>query len=84
MAGKNGTGPLGQGPGSGRGWGFCSERDAGSDAPRLSRRRAAGAGFGQGRGVNCRRVGEGAGLRNEISRLENLLAGLKRRQDKDE
>ncbi|WP_161807410.1 DUF5320 domain-containing protein [Geoalkalibacter ferrihydriticus] len=83
MPGRNGTGPLGQGSASGRGWGVCSGREAETEAWRSGGNRFLGRGLGQGRRLNCRRGVEGAGLRNEIARLGKILTGLKGRQDQN-
>jgi len=63
MPGRDFTGPLGQGPMTGRGRGYC----AGSDMPEYFNH-AAGPGFGKGCGRRVfgrgRRGGFGAGRRN--------------------
>lgn len=51
MPGRNGTGPMGMGPMTGRGAGFCQ----GSETPAFG-------GFGQGRGY-CGGMGQGRGNR---------------------
>ncbi len=63
MPGFDGTGPLGQGPGTGRGLGPCI--NAGAPGPYWeANRRWFGWGrgwFGRGRGWFCRRFGFGRG-----------------------
>ncbi len=75
MPNKNGTGPFGQGPTSGRGRGFCTDRDS---TGMLS---GFGRGRGTGRGFFCRRPGEVECLQEENNRLEKSLAGLRRRRE---
>jgi len=59
MPGRDGTGPSGAGPRTGRGWGICQ----GYAGPRFfgdgSRRRGYGSGFGCGRGFG---YGRGFGI----------------------
>ncbi|MFH1998382.1 MAG: DUF5320 domain-containing protein [Planctomycetota bacterium] len=69
MPGGDGTGPMGSGPMTGRGAGFCAE----TEAPDLMNRRAGrGSGYGRGfsggmgRGFRCR--GQGFGNRYQAMR----------------
>lgn len=75
MPNRNGTGPLGQGPAGGPGRGFCREQGSTELLPRLGRGRRAG----RGQGICCRSSHEVERLREEASRLEKDLSGLKRR-----
>jgi len=54
MPGRNGMGPLGRGPGSGRGWGRCATLQSESDGARQGQRaepeRGRGLGWRRGRG----------------------------------
>ena len=74
MPGRDGTGPLGAGPISGRGLGFCTDINA--------IRRGAGFGLGLGLGLACRRgfgrwFGRGFAIADEISpkTQKNCLRG---------
>ncbi len=60
MPGGDRTGPMGMGPMTGRGAGYC----AGFTAPGFANLRGRGAGLGRGRGFWCR--GGGFGLRNRF------------------
>lgn len=53
MPGGNRTGPLGQGPMTGGGFGFCGGTPTGFSRNRLARFNR-GRGFGRGRGLNFR------------------------------
>jgi len=76
MPNRNGTGPFGQGPASGRGRGFCTDRDSTGMLPGFGRGRRTGRGF------FCRRPNEVERLQEENGRLEKGLAGLRRRREK--
>ena len=77
MPGGDGTGPYGQGPKTGRGFGFCSGNDtAGYNVPSAGSGRRAGRARGRGRGMGGR-FGHGygrfyGGIHPEISR-ETML-----------
>ncbi len=75
MPNHDGTGPLGNGPGMGRGRGRCMAGNAGGMSPRGQ----SGRGFGR-RGVFQRDVGDSPAKR--IAELEEELASLKARRDK--
>ena len=53
MPGRNGSGPTGAGPMTGRGMGFCSGRQAGQHGLGYFCRRFLGRGFGLGRGLTA-------------------------------
>jgi hypothetical protein len=72
MPNQNGAGPFGQGPASGRGRGFCTDRDSTGMLPGFGR------GTGRGRGIICRRPGEVERPEEENGRLERGLARLRR------
>ena len=55
MPNKNGTGPNGQGPKTGRGLGNCSTKDKTEEPKEI------GMGRGMGRGKQCPRKGRGLG-----------------------
>jgi len=69
MAGRDGTGPMGQGKMSGRGLGFCTGVNAGEYSTGAGRGigRRGGLGFGAGRGIG-RRAGLGFGVGNGCRR----------------
>ncbi len=83
MPGRDGTGPQGQGPLTGRGAGYC----AGNGAPEY------GFGLGLGLGRRCRRGGGAYGRRKDIAAnnrslldsainfLTARLEGLKKQRD---
>ncbi|MFO7816503.1 MAG: DUF5320 domain-containing protein [Thermodesulfobacteriota bacterium] len=89
MPGFNGTGPMGQGPVTGRGMGRCTGAAAPGAAP------GAGMGFGMGRGFGRGRGGgfgrgfmpgyypeQGAGdPADEKSLIENQIKGLQNQLD---
>ena len=74
MPGKDGTGPLGQGPRAGRGAGLGVGRGA-----RLGAGRGAGLGAGGGAG-QCRGPGQGRGLRGRGRMLVNDLEPLRQKE----
>jgi hypothetical protein len=74
MPNRNGTGPLGQGPASGRGRGFCTDRDSTGGLPSFGR--------GRGQGIFCRRSNEVERPQEETARLEENLSSLRRRRVK--
>ncbi len=84
MPGGNRTGPMGSGPGTGRGLGYCTGMD-------FRRGLGRGLGFGAGRGRQQGRFGypssqplekeqEMAILTDQVNMLENELALIKQRQ----
>ena len=78
MPGGNRTGPMGQGPRTGRGAGDCGDRDEAGFTTAPGRRgffggRGGGAGRGRGRGFGAGR------LRARIEALENRLARLEQK-----
>lgn len=82
MPGRDGTGPNGEGPGTGWGMGPCV---SGSDAAPLRRpMRGRGRGRGPGRGLYCRWYPEDDRSRLEAlkSRLENDLKEINERLGK--
>lgn len=94
MPAQDGTGPLGQGPRSGRGRGLCnpgSNESAGQVPGRGRQGAGRGLGRGMGRFQRRRQMQAGAGigpsvdtsegLAASVARLEGLLADLKRRLD---
>jgi hypothetical protein len=60
MPGRNGMGPMGQGPMTGRGMGWCGGANAAIDMPQ----RGPGLGMGRGRGQGQGR-GRGRGPRRQ-------------------
>jgi len=88
MPGGNGTGPVGRGPMTGRGLGFC----AGSTADYANFVVGRGCGRGLGRGLGRARGGYGFrafnqvspqqdldSLKNQAQNLEDALNGIKNR-----
>jgi len=76
MPNRNGMGPCGQGPASGRGRGLCSDRGSAENPKEFGR------GRGADRGIFCRRPIKLERLQEEKDRLETSLAGLRRRREK--
>jgi hypothetical protein len=74
MPNRNGMGPCGQGPASGRGRGLCTDRDSAENPKEFARSR------GAGRGIFCRRPSELERLQKEKNKLETSLAGLRQRR----
>ncbi len=75
----NGTGPLGQGPLSGRGMGYCAERSQSYDARGYGGRRMAcgmGRGFKRGLGF-APMVSEREMLQDHMRSLEEELKAVK-------
>lgn len=76
MARKDGTGPLGMGPLTGRGLGLCRERYSSYRRPRL------GPGYGQGRGF--RRRYERTSVEEEKAILEARLKDINKILDQSQ
>jgi len=74
MPNKNGSGPLGQGPASGRGQGFCTDRDAAEKLQRFGR--------GTGRGMCCRSTNEAERPPGENDRPGKSRGILRRRRER--
>lgn len=63
MAGRDGRGPLGEGPLTGRGLGVCNAGNVARGGAGVGRGAGMRGGFGMGRGVGMRnRVGRGCGF----------------------
>ncbi|HUT77908.1 MAG TPA: DUF5320 domain-containing protein [Polyangia bacterium] len=97
MPGRNGMGPMGQGPMTGRGMGWCNAMDTSNDVPQV------GPGYGMGRGgrgggwrhrrfwaaganvpsaASAPEVGELDSLRAQIAQLTEELGELKNKIEK--
>lgn len=74
MPNRNGSGPRGRGPESGRGQGFCADREAAGKA------QGGGLGQGEGQGILCRRSRKAERLQEENASLEKSLSNWSRRR----
>jgi hypothetical protein len=63
MPGLDGTGPMGAGPMTGGGWGYCNPSGKTYGAPRHGLGRGFRGGFGRGRGAQGYGYGRGLGWR---------------------
>jgi len=63
MPGFDGTGPMGAGPMTGGGWGYCNPAGRYSGTPRYGLGRGLRGGFGRGMGGRGRGLGRGYGWR---------------------
>ena len=74
----NGRGPAGQGPLSGRGMGYCAQRNPAFDARGNGRRMGCGMGRGPGRGFGfAPEVSEREMLEDHMKYLEEELKAVK-------
>ncbi|MEL7566547.1 MAG: DUF5320 domain-containing protein [Dehalobacterium sp.] len=70
MPGRDGSGPLGMGPMTGRGMGFCRNG---------ARRNGAGCGFGAGKGKRSQGLNEIPSLRRQKAMLQAQVEDVNRR-----
>ena len=77
MPGRNGSGPTGAGPMTGRGMGFCSGRQAGQHGLGYFCRRFLGRGFGFGRGF----IGNSTSFQSDKEQLQAQRDALKNQLD---
>lgn len=86
MPGRNGTGPMGQGPMTGKGMGYCvvdgqTAMDAGQKSFGMGRGTGRGRGRGFGMGFNQNgnvQTGEITELRKEIAQLTKEIRKMKK------